>query len=127
MVEIDEISLLVWLSRGNKKELVKALSKWTGCKEECYPDEHLIELMRKSIADISRKYHLRGLFFEYFYELKNWQTYASFYNKPFDESIVLGSTLFSIKPSDFDEEDRKTILELKQYYVEEKDESKKDL
>ena len=127
MFEIDEISLLVWLSRGHKAKLVKALSKWTGCKEECYTDTHLIELMRKAIADISRKYHLRGLFFKYFDALKTWQTYATFYNKPFDESIVLGSTLSSIKPSDFDEEDQKTLLDLKQYYVEDKDESKKDL
>ena len=118
--KIDEISLLVYLfSRSNKKGFKKVLSKYSGCSEEVYTERELINLCQKAIIQISRKYHIPGLFYEYFDSKTRWETYSKLYNEPYSELDTLGNTLFGISPKIFDEEDKTRIKELKEKYIEE--------
>ena len=48
MFEIDEISLLVYLNRINRKDLVKTLCKYTGCHEDDYPKSEIARLLEKA-------------------------------------------------------------------------------
>ena len=119
MFEIDEISLLVYLNRINKKDLVKTLCKYTGCNEDDYPKSEIARLLEKAISDITRKYHIRGLWFDYFDIRRRNMVSANFHNSEYDEISTLQSTLFYIQPSVFDDEDRKRLEELKKEYMEE--------
>jgi len=117
--EIDEISLLVYLNRINKKDLVKTLCKYTGCHEDDYTNFEITRLLEKAISDITRKYHVRGLWFDYFDIRRHNMVSAKFDNKEYDEIDTLQSTLFHISPKVFDDEDRKRLKELKKEYMEE--------
>ena len=117
--EIDEISLLVYLNRLNKKVLKKTLSKYTGCDEEVYNDYELTRLAEKAISDITRKYHIRGLWFEYFDIRKRNTIYANLHYENYSELDALLSTLFNISPQIFDDEDKNKLQELKREYIEE--------
>lgn len=116
---MDEISLLVWLSRGNKKKLIKLMSSYTGCEEDVYTDNILISIMENAISDFSRKYHIKSLMFNYFEAKRRWQSYAEVYPKTtYSELDTLGSVIVSIPKKVFDEEDTKTLNELRKLYVE---------
>lgn len=119
MFEIDEISLLVYLNRINRKDLVKTLCKYTGCHEGDYPESELIRLLEKAISDITRKYHIRGLWFNYFEVKRRNMVLANFNNDNYNEINTLQSTLFYISPDVFDDEDKKRLEELKKEYLEE--------
>ena len=119
MFEIDEISLLVYLNRINRKDLIKTLCNYTGCHEDDYPKSEIIRLLEKAISDITRKYHIRGLWFDYFDIRRRNIVSARFDNREYDEIETLQSTLFNILPKMFDEEDRKRLEELKKEYMEE--------
>lgn len=119
MFEIDEISLLIYLNRINRKELVKTLCKYTGCHEDDYSTYEITRLLEKAISDITRKYHIRGLWLEYFNIRRRNMVSAKFNNKEYDEISTLQSILFYIQPNVFDEEDIKRLKELKKEYLEE--------
>lgn len=121
---MEELSLLVWLSRGSKDKLIKLMCKYTGCEPEVYDDKEIIKLMELAIIDISRKYHIKNLMFEYFDAKDKWQSYASvFPNKyTYNEINVVSSVILSIKIKTFEEEDLNTINELKKEYLEDKSE-----
>lgn len=116
---IDEISLLVWLNRVNRKKLVETLCKYTGCDKEVYTPKIIRELEEKALSDISRKYFMPWLFFEYFSARREWQNYAMLSNTTYNDSTALESALLSIKPSVFDEYDIARIKELKEEYFKE--------
>lgn len=122
---MEELSLLVWLSRGSKKTLIKLMCKYTGLEPEVYTNNEIISLYEHALIDISRKYHLKSLLFEYFGARRNWKNYAFFYPKKYTEVDAeidaLGSAIFSIMPKVFDEEDWNTIEELKKEYLEVKE------
>ncbi len=124
--EIDELSLLTWLSRGNKDKLIELMCKYTGCEPDVYTNNEIISLFERALIDISRKYHIKHLLFEYFSSRHNWKTYALFYSNKYTEVDAeidaLGTALFSIYPKVFDEEDLNRIKELKKEYLEEKSE-----
>ena len=123
--EVDELSLLVWLSRGNKKTLIKLMCEYTGCKPEVYTNSEIIHLFELALSDISRKYHIKILVYEYFHARSNWKAYTFFYPKNYTEADAeidaLGSAIFSIKPKVFDEKDSNTIKELKKDYLDKMD------
>lgn len=120
---MEELSLLVWLSRGNKKKLIELMCKYTGCEPEVYSDAHIIGLFKTALIDISRKYHIKSLLHEYFSAKHLWENHALFYPQKYTnidaEIDALGSTILSIKPKTFDEEDSIKIKELKKEYLEE--------
>lgn len=119
--KIDEISLLVFVFKG--KNLVKALCKYTGCDSEVYTKDELISLYQKAIQDISRQYHIPGLFYYYFDAKRRHQTYAFLHKEITAEDVELDaliSTLYNIELSYFSEEDLNRMKELrKEYEVEE--------
>lgn len=118
-IEIQELSLLVWLSRGSKKKLIELMCEYSGCKEEDYSDKELRTLMQHCIQDITQKYHILGLWWEYFNAQNRWQDYAEMFpNKyTYSELDALSAVILSIKPSVFDEEDKVRIEELRKKYV----------
>lgn len=118
--EIDELSLLIWLSRGSKDKLIELMCRYTGCEPEVYTDKKLVQLMERAIIDISRKYHIKNLMFEYFDAKNRWQDYAFLFpNKyTYSEIDVVSSVILSIIPKYFDEEDNAKIEELKKEYME---------
>lgn len=117
---MEELSLLVWLSRGSKKKLIELMCKYTGCESEVYTDEVIVRLMENAITDISRKYHIKDLMFNYFDTKRRWQDYASFFpNKyTYSEIDVVSAVILSITSKNFDEEDMNKIEELKKEYLE---------
>lgn len=119
---MDELSLLVWLSRGNKEKLIKLMSSYTGCEEEVYTDNILISLMENAISDFNRKHHIKNLMFNYFEAKHRWQNYAEIFSKDYTYSEIdtLKSVLTSISKNVFDEEDIKILDELRKLYLEEK-------
>ena len=120
---MEELSLLVWLSRGSKDKLIKLMCKYTGCEPEVYTNTEIISLFERALVDISRKYHIKSLLYEYFYARHNWKNYAFFYPKKYTEVDAeidaLGSAIFSIQTKVFNEEDLNKIKELKKEYLEE--------
>ena len=121
--EIDELSLLVWLSRGSKNKLIELMCKYTGCEPDVYTNDEIISLFERALIDISRKYYIKGLLNEYFTARREWKTYASIYPNKYTEIDAeidaLGTALFSVYPKVFDEEDKLRIEELRKEYVEE--------
>lgn len=120
---MDELSLLVWLSRGYKKKLIKLMSSYTGCEEEVYTDNILISIMENAISDFNRKYHIKNLMFNYFEVKHRWQNYADTFpkNYTYSEFEPLSSVITLIPKSVFDEEDIKILDELRKLYLEEKE------
>ena len=120
--EIDELSLLVWLSRGSKDKLIELMCRYTGCEPEVYTDRKLVDLMERAIIDISRRYHIKNLMYEYIDAKNRWQNYAFLFpNKyTYNEIDVVSSAILSITLKNFDEEDKVRIEELKKEYMEEK-------
>lgn len=118
---MQELSLLVLLSRGSKDKLIKLMCKYTGCEPEVYTDKELIRLMESAIVDISGKYHIKNLMFEYFDAKNKWQSYASMFPNryTYNELDVVSCVILFIKIKDFDEEDKVRIEELKKKYLEE--------
>lgn len=117
MFEIEELSLLVYASRGNRKDLIKGMCKYTGCKEEDYTEYELVSLLQKTIQDISRKYHIKDLFYNYC-DVRNREiNYCEMYNNKYLESKTLLSTLFLIMPDTFDKEDITKIKALRKEYI----------
>ena len=120
---MEELSLLVWLSRGNKKKLIELMCKYTDCEPEVYTNNEVIRLLEQALINISRKYHLKSLLYEYFSARHRWKDYAFFYPKKYTETDAeidaLGAAIFSIMPKSFDEEDLLKIRELKKEYLEE--------
>lgn len=127
---MEELSLLVWLSRGNKNKLIELMCKYSGCDKEVYTDDQVIDLFEHALIDISRKYHLKSLLYEYFSARHTWKTYAFFYPNKYTEVegeiSALGSAIFSIVPKVFDEEDLNTIKELRKEYLEDKQDEKEN-
>lgn len=122
--QIDEISLLVFVFKG--KDLVKALCKYSGCALETYTKGELISLYQKAIEDISRQYHIPGLFYYYFDAKQRYQAYAFFHKEITAEDIELDAlvgALYNIKLSYFSKEDLDRMKELRKEYsdVEEKE------
>ena len=117
---MEELSLLVWLSRGSKETLIKLMCEYTGCDKEVYNDKQVIRLMENAIIDISRKYHIKGLVYSYFEAKNRWQDYAFFFPKKYTYSEIdaLSSVIFSITKNVFDEEDWNTIERLRKEYLE---------
>lgn len=126
MNDMNELSLLVWLSGGNKKTLIKLMCEYTGCESDVYTDTQIISLFEQALIDISKKYHLKNLLFEYFSSRRAWKNYAFFYPKKYTELDAeidaLGTVIFSIQLKVFDEQDLNTIKELKKEYLEDKGE-----
>lgn len=125
--KIDESSLLVFVFKG--KDLVKALCKYTGCAPEVYTKNKLISLYQMAIQDISRQYHIPGLFYYYFDAKQRHQDWAFFHKETTVEDIELDtlvSTLYNIELSYFSEEDLNRMRELKEEY-EEKEERRVEL
>lgn len=122
---MEELSLLVWLSRGSRNKLIELMCKYTDCEPEVYTDEVVIRLMENAITDISREYYIKNLMFEYFDAKKRWQDYASFFpdKYTYSEIDVVGSVILSITPKIFDEEDLHTLSKLKKEYLEEASEN----
>lgn len=126
MNDMSELSLLVWLSGGNKKTLIELMCKYTDCEPEVYTNATIISLFEQALIDISRKYHLKNLLFEYFSSRRAWKNYAFFYPNKYTEVDAeidaLGTALFSIRLKVFDEQDLNTIKKLKKEYLEDKGE-----
>ena len=119
--ELEELSLLVWLSRGSKKTLIKLMCEYTGCEAETYTDNQIIKLFEHTLIDISRKYHIRSLLYEYFSNRHNRKDFTLFCPSKYTETDVeidsLGTTIFSIMPSIFDEKDLARIKQLTKDYI----------
>lgn len=116
--QIDEISLLVFVFKG--RDLVKALCKYTGCKPDVYTKSELISLYQKAIKDISRQYHIPGLFYYYFDAKRRHQDWAFFHKETTVEDIELDtlvSTLYNIELSYFSEEDLDRMKKLREEYI----------
>lgn len=116
--KIDKISLLVFIFKG--KNLVKALCEYTGCEPEVYTKDELISLYQKAIQDISRQYHIPGLFYYYFDAKRRYQAYAFFHKEMTEKDIeleALESALFNIKLSYFSKEDLDRIGDLREEYM----------
>lgn len=118
---MDELSLLVWLSRGNKNRLIELMCEYTGCEPEVYTDSQLIRLLEDTLVDISRKYHIKNIWYIYF-DIRRVQKDSIFFNpKSGNETTAeinaLGAAIASIVPKVFDEEDLKKIEELKKEYL----------
>ena len=122
-IELQELSLLTWLSRGNKDKLIELMCKYTGCEPDVYTNDEIISLFERALIDISRKYYIKGLLNEYFTARHEWKTYASIYPNKYTEIDAeidaLGTALFSVYPKVFDEEDKLRIEELRKEYMEE--------
>lgn len=124
---MDRLTLLVWLTTHNcGRKLEEVLSDFTGCDKGVYTEQVLIGIEEKALTDISSKYHIKGLFYEYFAAKKRWKDYAFFFPKKYtySELDALEGALLSIRYIDvFDDEDKKIIEELKlQYFKNEKGE-----
>lgn len=117
---MQELSLLVWLSRGSKNKLIELMCKYTGNEPERYTDKKLVELMERAIVDISRKYHIPNLMYEYIDAKNRWQDYAFLFpNKyTYSEIDVVSAAILAITTKYFDEEDLNTIEKLKKEYME---------
>ena len=119
--EIEELSLLVWLSHGSKKTLIKLMCEYTGSEAETYTDNQIINLFEHALIDISRKYHIKSLLYEYFYNRHDRSDWAFFYPGRLTEAEIeldsLGTTIFSIMPSVFDEKDFARIKQLANDYL----------
>jgi len=115
---LDELSLLVWLTKGRKYELIPTLCNYTGCTEEDYSDSVLIRIVEDALSDISRKYHLPGIMWSYFDARRTHKNYSEVFNKPYDESAVLVAPFLHIPTYTFDMEDLKKLNELKKYLPE---------
>lgn len=127
---MEELSLLVWLSRGSKDKLIKLMCKYTGCEPEVYTNEQVIRLFEQALIDISRKYHIKNLLFEYFHTRHTWKIYASIHPKNYTEVDAeidaLGSAIFLIRPKVFDEEDSSVIKQLTNEYLDKIDTKEAD-
>lgn len=124
--ELEKLTLLVWLTKHNcSRKLEEVLSDYSGCDKEVYTEKVLIDIEERALIDISRKYHIKGLFYEYFNAKKRWEDYAFLFPKKYtySELDALDSALFSITYKDvFDDEDKKVIEELKlEYFKNEKE------
>lgn len=114
--QIDRISLLMWIlsRRGDTK---KILSRFSGSDEKILTEDTIIKLYQKAISDISRKYHLPGLFFQYFYTLNQYKEMNEMFNTHYTEIDVLEGVLFGIERTTFDDEDKVKIEDLLEKYV----------
>ena len=117
---MQELSLLTWLSRGSKYKLIELMCKYTGCEPEVYTDKKLVQLMERAIVDISRKYHIPNLMYEYIDAKNRCQDYAFLFpgKYTYSEIDVVSSAILSITTKYFDEEDLNTIERLKKEYME---------
>lgn len=120
---MDELSLLVWLSRGSKNKLIKLLTKYADCEGFSYSDSVLIKYMENAICDFNRNYHIKNLMFNYFDAKHRLQNYADLFPKKctYSEIDALGSVIFLIPKKVFDEEDTKKLNELRKLYCEVKE------
>lgn len=120
---MEELSLLVWLSRGNKKKLIELMCKYTGCRPDIYSDDQVIRLLEDTLVDISRKYHIKNIWYIYFATRRVQKDLIFFYPKRGNETTAeinaLGAAIASITPKVFDEEDLNKVKELKKEYLEE--------
>ena len=115
--QIDRISLLMWIlsRRGDTK---KILSRFSGSDEKIFTEDRIIKLYQKAISDISRKYHIPGLFFSYFDTLNKYKEMNEmFKSSHYTEIDVLEGVLFGIERTAFDDEDKAKIEELLEKYV----------
>lgn len=115
--QIDTISLLMWIASRRNTSTAKILSRFSEEDEKIFTEDRIIKLYQKAISDISRKYHLPGLFFQYFYTLNQYKYMNEMFKSHYTEIDVLESVLFGITRDNFDDEDKKKIDELKEKYV----------
>lgn len=116
-ITIDRISLLMWIASRRNTPTAKILSRFTGCDEKIYTENKIIKLYQNAISDISRKYHLPGLFFNYFETLNQYKYMNEMFKSHYTEIDVLEGVLFGITRDKFDDEDKERIDELKEKYV----------
>ena len=115
--KIDTISLLMWIASRRNTPTTKILSRYSGCDEKIYTEAKITKLYQKAISDISRKYHLPGLFFNYFDTLNQYKYMNEMFKSHYTEIDVLEGVIFGITRSNFDDEDKKRIDELLEKYV----------
>ncbi len=115
-MKLEELTLLIYLFKVSRKNIKKALAKWSGYDEEVYTEEELIKILQQALIDISRKYHIKHLFWTYFDAQNKGKSYAELFKKPYSELDALQGTLLSIKYDVFDEEDKALMEKLKQEY-----------
>ena len=116
-MKIGELSLLVYAARGSKKDLIKGMCNYTGCNESDYTEYELVKLLQHTIQEISRKYHIKNLFYNYCNMRNMEMSYCQLYDKQYKESDVLLGTLLDIKPDVFEEDEYKQIKELRKEYI----------
>lgn len=118
--EIDEISLLVFVFKTRKiEDIRKILCKYTGCSAEVYTERIILEIYEKAISDISRKYHIPGLFYYYFFAKQREEMYNAI--TPVEkrsnvELEAIAGALMEIRLDVFDEEDKNKMKELRKEY-----------
>ena len=120
MFKIDEISLLVFVFKTrNLGTIKKILCKYTGCAEEVYTEKVILEIYEKAIIDISRKYHVPGLFYYYFFAKHREERYNAITKIEKRSNVELEAivgALMNISLDVFDEEDKNRVKELIKEY-----------
>ena len=111
--KVEKLSLFVYIFKG--KNLVKQLCKWSGCDPKVYSKRKLIEIYQNTISDLTRHYHIPGLFWNYFFAKDVQKTLSTFNKEMTEEDIeleILETTLYNVRRDIFNEEDKKRIQEL---------------
>ena len=121
MNRITDLSLLVYLSAINNKDLPKITSKWSGCDESVYSETLQRNLYENTIIEITREHYIPDLFYHYFNIKSSKQNLARiFENMPYSEADVLKSTLHWIPIKIWSNEEREKLKELQKEYIDEK-------
>lgn len=110
--EVSELTLLIYISIINHKDLGQVLSEYTGCEREIYTEKVLTELVQSALADISRCYHIPTLLTNYFRIQKEYELLG------FSELGKLQTTMHWIPIKVWSKEDTEIIKRLRKEYIE---------
>lgn len=109
---VSELSLLIYLSIMNYKDLGQVLSEYTGCEKETYTEKLLIELVQDALADISRYYHIPTLLTNYFRIKREYELLD------LPELSILIAAMHWIPVMVWSEKDTERAKKLKKEYIE---------
>ena len=117
MSKVSDLSLLVYLTVINRKELEDIMSKWSGCNKEVYTENVLVDIYQSALSDITNAYHIPNMFYHYFDARKTQKALEMCGQYKYSEIDVITSPFIWIPIKTWYKEDLNRLKELKTKYI----------
>lgn len=118
-VEVNDLSLLVYLMVVNHKPFAKVMHKWSGCDEEVYKEKDEIELLENALTNITNAHFIPNMFYHYFDGKRTQRILEMFGKYKYSEVDVLRGVFIWIPADTWTEEEKARLIKLKKEYIDE--------